>query len=108
MKDDKVYLINIIECIEKIELYTKLNKEEFMNSSLIQDAVLRNLEIIGEVTKKITPELRNYYPNVAWRQMAGLRDILIHDYMGVDLKTVWNVIENELPVIKDKIKTIID
>lgn len=108
MKDDKVYLINIIECIEKIELYTKLNKEEFMNSSLIQDAVLRNLEIIGEATKKITPELRNYYPNVAWRQMSGLRDILIHDYMGVDLKTVWNVIENELPVIKDKIKTIID
>lgn len=108
MKDDKVYLINIIECIEKIELYTKLNKEEFMNSSLIQDAVLRNLEIIGEATKKITPELRNYCSNNAWRQMAGLRDILIHDYMGVDLKTVWNVIENELPVIKDKIKTLID
>lgn len=108
MKDDRVYLINILECIERIESYTESGKEEFMDSNIIQDAVIRNLEIIGEATKKITSTLRNYHTDIPWKQMAGLRDILIHDYMGVDLKTVWNVIESELPNVKDRIRTLVD
>lgn len=108
MKDDRVYLINILECIGRIESYTKSGKEEFFNSNLIQDAVIRNLEIIGEATKNITSTLRNNHTDIPWKQMAGLRDILIHDYMGVDLKTVWNVVENELPNVKDRISTLID
>lgn len=108
MKDDKVYLINILECIEKIQSYTKSGKKEFMTSELIQDAVIRNLEIIGEATNKIIPALRNYHTDIPWKQMAGLRGILIHDYMGVDLKAVWNVIENELPDVKGRIRTLTD
>ncbi|MEW9125058.1 MAG: DUF86 domain-containing protein [Thermotaleaceae bacterium] len=108
MRDDKTYLIHILECITNIEDYTKQGKEEFMYSRLIQDAAIRNLEIIGEATKKITPDLRNSYPLVPWREMAGLRDILIHDYFGVDLKIVWNVIEKELSGIKEEIKHILD
>lgn len=108
MKDNKVYLLNIVECIEKIEEYTKQGKEEFVKSSLIQDAVIRNLEIIGEATKNITFPLRKDYPEIPWREMAGLRDVLIHDYLGVDLKTVWNVVENELPKVKIKVKEILD
>lgn len=108
MKDDKVYIISILESIEKIELYTKFEKEKFMNSNMIQDAVIRNLEIIGEATKKITLELKKDNLDIPWKQMAGLRDILIHDYMGVDLKTVWNVVEKELPIVKNRIKELID
>lgn len=108
MKDDRVYLINILECVDKIMDYTSSGKEEFMKSTLIQDAVIRNLEIIGEATKKISPILRKDYQAIPWRKMAGLRDILIHDYMGVDLKTVWNVVQKELPDIKTKIIDILE
>ena len=94
MKDDRLYLIHIIECIEKIERYTKAGKQEFMSSSLIQDGVIRNLEIIGEATKKVSSTLRDDYSEVPWKMIAGLRDVLIHDYMGVDLKRVWNVIDS--------------
>lgn len=108
MKDDRLYLIHIIECIEKIERYTKAGKQEFMSSSLIQDGVIRNLEIIGEATKKVSSTLRDDYSEVPWKMIVGLRDVLIHDYMGVDLKRVWNVIEKELPALKKNIKLMID
>ena len=108
MKDDRVYLINILECIEKIQFYTRVGKDDFMKSTLIQDAVIRNLEIIGEATKKISEILRNDYKDIPWWKMAGLRDILIHDYMGVDLKTVWNVVEKELPLVEKMIKIIVE
>lgn len=107
MKDAKVYLIHILECIESIQDYTKSGKEEFVIKKIIQDAVIRNLEIIGEATKKIPSEIKAQSPDVPWREMAGLRDVLIHDYMGVDLSTVWNVIEKELPKLKEQIKSLI-
>ena len=103
MKDDKVYLEHILKCISNIESYTKSGKDEFIKSQLIQDAVIRNLEIIGEATKKVSHELRQKEQNIPWREMAGLRDVLIHDYFGVDLKIVWNVVGNELPRIRVKV-----
>jgi len=108
MKDDKVYLQNILECILKIENYTLSGEEDFMRSSLIQDGVIRNLEIIGEATKRISEQSKDLFPDVPWRQMAGLRDVLIHDYMGVDLRTVWNVVARELPRLKPQIKKLLD
>lgn len=77
MKDDKVFLQSILECIVKIETYTKSGKEEFMSSDLIQDAVIRNLEIIGEATKRVSQGIKDKYQEIPWRQMAGLRDVLI-------------------------------
>jgi len=108
MKDDRVYLLNIIECIEWIQSYTSSGEEEFMKSRLIQDAVNRNLEIIGEATKRISGELKDQNKDIPWRQMAGLRDVLIHDYMGVSNKIVWNVVKNELPQLLVKIKKLTD
>lgn len=107
MKDEKVFLQNILEAIEKIESYTTSGKEEFMKSTLIQDAVIRNLEIIGEATKNISQDIRDKNNKIPWKQMAGLRDVLIHDYMGISLKIVWNVVQNELPTLKIMIKGII-
>jgi uncharacterized protein with HEPN domain len=78
-----------------------------MNSKVTQDAVIRNLEIIGEATKRISTDLRHQNPDIAWREMAGMRDVLIHDYFGVDLKIVWNVVEYELPKIKIKINPLL-
>lgn len=100
MKDDRLYLTHIFECINNIEDYTFRGKDEFFESSLIQDAVIRNLEVIGEATKSISKGTKDNYLGIPWKEMAGLRDILIHNYFGVDLKIVWNVVENELPKIR--------
>lgn len=108
MKSDKVYLEHIIDCIEAIEDYTCEGKQSFFDSRLIQDAVVRNLEIIGEATKNISTGTRQAYDYVPWREMAGLRDVLIHDYFGVDIKIVWNVVDRELPKLKNLITEIID
>lgn len=103
MKDNKIYLRHIKECIENIESYTPNGEDDFFSSKLIQDAVIRNLEIIGEATKRISKDFREQHPHVPWREMAGLRDVLIHDYFGVDNGIVWNVVENEIPPLKEKI-----
>lgn len=108
MKDDKVFLQTILECIVKIERYTNSGKQKFMSSDLIQDAVIRNLEIVGEATKRVSQGTKERHQEIPWRQMAGLRDVLIHDYMGISLKIVWNVVQNELPQLKTKIIELLD
>ena len=107
MKDERLYLSNIKECIERIEEYTKGGKEEFMQNKMIQDAVIRNFEIIGEATKRLSPELRSKYSDVPWQQMAGLRDVLIHDYLKVNLNLVWQIIEQNLSDLKRQVAAII-
>ena len=104
MKDDRVYLIHVLECIKQIEEYTINGREEFMNSRLIQDAVIRNMEIIGEAIKRVSPGFRGQHPEIPWKEMAGMRDVLIHDYMGVDLKIVWNVVSRNLAEIKEHLR----
>jgi uncharacterized protein with HEPN domain len=100
MKDNRLYLSNIKECIERIESYTYDGKEAFMQTPMIQDAVIRNFEIIGEATKRLSPELRAAYPEIPWQQIAGLRDVLIHDYLKVNLNRIWGIIEQNLPELK--------
>jgi len=107
MKDERLYLSNIKECIERIEEYTKGGKEEFMQNKMIQDAVIRNFEIIGEATKRLSPELRSQYSDVPWQQMAGLRDVLIHDYLKVNLNLVWQIIEQNLSDLKRQVTAIL-
>jgi uncharacterized protein with HEPN domain len=107
MKDTRVYLLHIRDAIVQIESYTEGGREEFFNKKMIQDAVIRNLEIIGEATKKLTPDLRDRYPEVPWSRIAGMRDVLIHDYFEVDLQIVWDVVQNRLAVLKEHIEALI-
>ena len=103
MKDDRLYLIHILECIGKIEEYTAEGRAHFMNSTLLQDAVIRNLEIIGEAVKHLSGTVKEKPPAIPWKQIAGLRDLLIHHYMGVNLEEVWNIVENDIPALKTAI-----
>lgn len=104
MKDHRVYMVHILEAIEKIRRYTANGKDSFFAQEVIQDAVVRNLEIIGEAAKRVPPEARASYPNISWKGMAGLRDVLIHDYEGLDLVRIWQVVESDLPLLQDAIQ----
>lgn len=97
----KTYIEDIITAANKIEKYCNgMTKADLINNELIQDAVVRNLEVIGEAVKKIPEEVRNNYRNIPWKKIAGLRDILIHEYFGVNMNIVWDVIENKLQALK--------
>lgn len=108
VKDDRLYLIHILECAGRIESYTRGGREAFMASPMVQDAVIRNFEIIGEAVKRVSERVKEKRSDVPWRAIAGLRDILIHQYMGVDLEAVWDVVEQDLPVLKRAVAEILD
>jgi len=97
----KNYIEDIITAIEKIEKYTAgMSKEDLAGNELVQDAVVRNLEVIGEAVKKVPDDVRSSYKDIPWKKIAGLRDILIHEYFGVNINIVWDVIENKLQPLK--------
>ncbi len=100
MKDDKLYLIHITECIARIEKYVTGGREEFINSSLIQDAVVRNLQVLAESTQRLSDNLKNKIPEVDWKSISGFRNILVHDYLGVDVDRIWQIIQTDLPTLK--------
>lgn len=103
-KDYRILISHILECIGKVEEYTKgLTKVEFFRSTQIQDAVIRRIEIIGEAAKNVPEEIKKKYPNISWKQMVGMRDILIHEYFGVDLELTWKVAKEDILDLKKKI-----
>ena len=100
MKDDRVLLAHVRDAITKIETYTQGGRAAFFADAKTQDAVIRNLEIIGEAVKNLSAGLRGQHPEMPWTRIAGMRDVLIHDYFGVRLETVWNAVEHRLPELK--------
>lgn len=107
-KDPKIFLQHIKESIEQLVAYTSnLSQKEFYSSTLIQDAVARRLEIIGEATKNLPESFKRRHPEIPWKKISGLRDVLIHEYFGVDLKLLWNIIEKDLKTLKKQIETLL-
>ncbi len=107
MKDDRLYLIHIGECIDRIEQYTAGGEADYKNSSLIQNAVVRNLQTLAESSQRVSDPLKASYPDVRWRDITGFRNVLVHQYLGVDLDYVWRVVEDDLPVLKKRIHAIL-
>ena len=108
-KDPRIFLGHILESIAEIEKnIKKTTKEKFLNSVTIQDAIVRRLEIIGEAVKNLPSSLKRKHTDISWKNIAGTRDILIHEYFGVDLDIVWDVVKNDIPKLKKKIKELLE
>ncbi len=106
-KQYRVYLEDILEAALKIQRYTKnISFKKFSENTLIADAVIRNLEIIGEAAKKIPAEIKEKNTGVEWKKMAGLRDILIHEYFGVNKEIIWDIAKNKVPALRKAINEI--
>lgn len=107
-KDPKIFLRHIIESIEWIEAYSKnLTKEDFFKSQQVQDALIRRVEIIGEAVKNLPGDFKEKHPSIPWQEIAGMRDVLIHEYFGVALNQVWVVISEDVPRLKQYISKIL-
>ncbi|HEX5309019.1 MAG TPA: DUF86 domain-containing protein [Solirubrobacteraceae bacterium] len=108
MKDERAYLLHVIEAIDAILSYTREGREAFYADGKTRDAVVRNIEIIGQAAKGVSDTTRELEPDVPWRQMAGMRDKLIHEYFGVDLALVWDVVERDLPDVRPRLEQLVE
>jgi uncharacterized protein with HEPN domain len=109
LHDDKTFIHHILDEIKYIINATKeLDYAKLIDNETLKRALIRSLEIIGEATKNLSIEFRDAHPDIEWKEMAGLRDKLIHGYFGVDWETVWDIIKNKIPKLKPKIKELLE
>ncbi len=108
MKDDRLYLIHIRDCIARIEQYTAAGKSDFQHDTKTQDAVLRNLQVLAESTQRLSEDLKARHSEVPWRNMAAFRNVLVNGYLGINIAGVWEIVERNLPPLKSQIAKILD
>jgi uncharacterized protein with HEPN domain len=107
VKDDRVYLEHIRDALADIETYTSGGRDAFFEQRIRQDATLRKLEVIGQAVKNLSDEAKSRQPHIPWKQIAGMRDKVIHDYFGVNLEIVWAVVEKDLPQLTNAIRDLL-
>ena len=107
MRGDRERLLDIQEAIQRIEKYAAQGREAFDRDELIQNWFVRHLQIIGEAVRAIPAEFKDRYPEIPWSQIMGMRNILVHDYFGIDREVVWSAVERDLPDLKRKIEAIL-
>lgn len=109
MRDDAVYVEHMLESIERIESYTEdVDERAFKRSPLIQDAVIRHLEVVGEAATRVSDDAQDRYDDIPWRDITGMRNKLIHGYFGVDVDVVWETVVEDLPPLKAQLERIRD
>jgi uncharacterized protein with HEPN domain len=97
---DDLYIVHILECIEKINAFTERDKEIFLSELIVQDAVLRNLQTLAESAKRLSDELKNSLPDIRWTAIVGFRNLIVHDYLGVNPQRVWEIVDENLPELE--------
>jgi uncharacterized protein with HEPN domain len=95
-KDDRLYVVHILECIEKIDPYTAGGQGVFLTTDIIQDAVMRNLQVMAESTQRLSLAIRAQYPGIDWRQISRFRNVVVHDYLRLDYHLIWTIIKSYL------------
>lgn len=106
MRLDQERLQDILEAIQKIEQYAQEGKTRFEQDELVQTWILYHLQIIGEAAGRLSGDIRSKYPNIPWPQIISLRNIIVHNYFGIDLEEIWATVERDVPVLLEQIKTI--
>jgi uncharacterized protein with HEPN domain len=106
---DEVYIRHILDAILRIDSYLHgIDEEVFYENYLVQDGVIRQLEIIGEASKQISQKTRSEHNQIPWKDIAGMRDKLVHDYFGVDVEQVWHTAKNDIPILQEDIKEVLN
>lgn len=100
MRDDSVYIHHIAKCIRRIEENTNTGREEFLQTHTLQDAVLRNLQTLSEATQRLSDAVKAGHPEIEWSRIAAFRNVLVHNYLGIDLDTVWEIVQRDIPELK--------
>jgi len=104
VKDDSVYLKHILECIKRIAEDTREGHDFFLSSHLHQDAVRRNLQILSESTQRLSPELKAKCPDVEWKRIAAFRNLIVHDYLGVDMERIWEIVHRDVEELRSAVE----
>ena len=107
VRDDRLYLIHIEECIARIHQYLEGGHDSFVASTLIQDAVLRNLQVLAQSSQSLSDSTKELHPEVDWRGITAFRNVLVHDYLGINLARIWEIVEGELPQLAGHIHSIL-
>ena len=107
MRDDSVYIHHITECIGRIEENTSMGREEFMKSHTLQDAVLRNLQTMSEATQRLSEATKAKYPDIEWSRIVAFRNVLAHNYLGIDIEIIWGIIQKDVPELKRVITSMV-